>query len=81
MRSLVQEEKVGWGIRESKLISGVQREGNDHLNGYDVHLKMGNEYTPKRWTEGVVVSLFKNGGKADPGRFILVNFCVVQDVQ
>ena len=26
-----------------------------------------NEYTPKRWREGVVVSLFKIGDKADPG--------------
>ena len=26
-----------------------------------------NEYTPKRWKEGVVVNLFKEGNTADPG--------------
>ena len=28
-----------------------------------------NEYTPKRWREGVVVNLFKKGDKADPGNY------------
>ena len=28
-----------------------------------------NDYTPKRSREGVVVNLFKNGDKADPGNY------------
>ena len=28
-----------------------------------------NEYTPKRWREGVVVNLFKKGDKAEPGNY------------
>ena len=28
-----------------------------------------NEYTPKRWKEGVVVNLFKKSDKADPGNY------------
>ena len=28
-----------------------------------------NEYTLKRWREGVVVMLFKKGDKADPGNY------------
>ena len=28
-----------------------------------------NEYTPKRWREGVVVNRFKKGDKADPGNY------------
>ncbi|CAB1111402.1 unnamed protein product [Ectocarpus sp. CCAP 1310/34] len=28
-----------------------------------------NEYTPCRWREGVVVNLFKKGGKIDPGNY------------
>ena len=28
-----------------------------------------NEYTPKRWREGVVVNLFKKGDEADPGNY------------
>ena len=28
-----------------------------------------NEYTPKRWREGVVVNLFKKGDRTDPGSY------------
>ena len=28
-----------------------------------------NEYTPKRWREGVVVNLLKKGDKTDPGNY------------
>ena len=28
-----------------------------------------NEYKPRRWKEGVVINLFKEGGRADPGNF------------
>ena len=28
-----------------------------------------NEYAPRRWREGVVVNLFKNGDKVDPGKY------------
>ena len=28
-----------------------------------------NEYTPKRWREGVAVDLFKKGDKTEPGNY------------
>ena len=33
-----------------------------------------NEYTPKRWREGVAVNLFKKGDKTDPCNFRGITF-------